>query len=57
MPFYSCKNLKLINCRMLDTEDAFEKSEVEADITTVVTSIVNPKSGYIRAANKDQEYI
>ena len=42
---------------MLDTEDAFEKSEVEADITTVVTSIVNPKSGYIRAANKDQEYI
>lgn len=50
MPFYSCKNLKLINCRMLDTEDAFEKSEVEADITTVVTSIVNPKSGYIRAA-------
>ena len=50
MPFYSCKNLKLINCRMLDTDDAFEKSEVEADITTVVNSIVNPKSGYIRAA-------
>jgi hypothetical protein len=28
---------------------AFEKSEVEADITTPVISIKNPTSGYIKA--------
>ena len=32
---------------MLDTDLAFEKSEVEAEITTEVISIKNPKSGTI----------
>ena len=49
-PFCYCKGLKLINCRMVDTDLAFEKSEVEAEVTTVVDSIKNPKSGTIKAA-------
>lgn len=32
---------------MIDTDLAFEKSEVNASITTVVDSIKNPKSGVI----------
>ncbi|MBR1382470.1 MAG: DUF3737 family protein, partial [Ruminococcus sp.] len=43
-----CKGLMLINCKMLGTDFAFEKSEVEAEITTEVISIKNPKSGTIR---------
>ena len=49
-PFCYCKGLKLINCRMVDTDLAFEKSEVEAEVTTVVDSIKNPKSGTIKVA-------
>lgn len=47
-PFCYCKNLKLINCEMEDTDLAFEKSEVEAVITTKVDSIKNPLSGLIQ---------
>lgn len=47
-PFCYCKNLKLIGCEMIDTDLAFEKSEVEATITTKVDSIKNPRSGWIR---------
>ena len=46
-PFCYCKNLRLINCEMIDCDLAFEKSEVEAEITTPVISIKNPKSGRI----------
>ncbi len=46
-PFCYCKNLKLINCRMNDADLAFEKSDVEASITSPVISIKNPKSGTI----------
>jgi len=49
-PFCYCKGLKLINCRMIDTDLAFEKSEVEADVTTVVDSIKNPRTGTIKVA-------
>ncbi len=49
-PFCYCKGLKIINCRMTDTDLAFEKSDVDADITTVVDSIKNPGSGVIRVA-------
>lgn len=38
-PLCYCKNLKLVNCRMTDTDLAFEKSEVD--------SIKNPKAGRI----------
>lgn len=44
-PFCYCKNLKLINCEMYDTDLCFEKSEVEAEITTPVLSIKNPAVG------------
>ncbi len=47
-PLCYAKGLRLMNCRMLETDLAFEKSDVEADITTVVDSIKNPRSGVIR---------
>ena len=46
-PFCYCKGLKLINCSMTDADLAFERSEVEAYITTPVISIKNPYSGII----------
>ncbi len=47
-PLCYCKNLKLIHCEMLEADLCFEKSEVQADITTPVISIKNPRSGCIR---------
>lgn len=49
-PLCYCKGLKLINCRMQETDLAFERSQVDAQITTVVDSIKNPISGTITAA-------
>lgn len=46
-PLCYCKGLKLINCEMIDTDLCFEKSEVEAYITTPVISIKNVLSGRI----------
>lgn len=46
-PLCYCKNLRLINCEMTDCDLAFEKSEVNACITTHVDSIKNPRSGKI----------
>lgn len=46
-PLCYCKGLKLVNCEMTDTDLCFEKSEVEAVITTPVVSIKNPLSGHI----------
>lgn len=46
-PLCYCKGLKLINCEMIDCDLAFERSEVEATITTPVLSIKNPLSGRI----------
>ncbi len=42
-------NLRLVNCKLINTTLAFEYSTVEADITTKVDSILNPKGGTIRA--------
>lgn len=50
-PFCYCKNLKLVDCEMTDTDLCFEKSEVEATITTPVISIKNPLSGNIYVPN------
>lgn len=50
-PFCYCKNLKLIDCEMIGTDLAFEKSEVEATITTKVDSIKNPLSGRITVSD------
>lgn len=48
-PLCYCRGLTLINCRMLGTDLTFEKSEVEAEVTTVIDSIKNPRSGRITA--------
>lgn len=44
-PLCYCKGLKLINCEMIDCDLAFERSEVEATITTPILSIKNPLPG------------
>lgn len=46
-PLCYCKGLKLIDCEMIDTDLCFEKSEVEAVVTTPVISIKNPAAGRI----------
>ena len=46
-PLCYCKNLKMIDCEMLDADLCFEKSDVDARITTPVLSIKNPRSGLI----------
>lgn len=44
-PLCYCKGLKLIDCEMEGCDLAFERSEVEATITTPVVSIKNPLPG------------
>ncbi|MGN0650334.1 MAG: DUF3737 family protein [Oscillospiraceae bacterium] len=46
-PLCYCRNLRLINCELRETDLCFEKSDVEATITTEVISIKNPRSGRI----------
>lgn len=46
-PLCYCKGLKLINCEMTDADLCFEKSQVEATVTTPVISVKNPLSGKI----------
>lgn len=46
-PLCYCKNLTLIDCEMEDTDLCFEKSDVQATITTPVDSIKNPRFGKI----------
>ncbi len=46
-PFCYCRRLTLIDCEMTGTDLCFEKSEVQAEITTPVVSIKNPYSGMI----------
>ena len=53
-PLCYCKGLRMINCKMLDADLAFEKSEVEAEITTPMISIKNPRSGRITVPAVDE---
>lgn len=46
-PLCYCRGLKLVNCEMEDADLCFEKSEVDATITTPVISIKNPRLGRI----------
>lgn len=48
-PLCYCKNLKIIDSEMVDTDLSFEYSEVEASIKGRIDSIKNPKSGTIIA--------
>lgn len=53
-PLCYCKGLKLINCEMLDSDLAFEKSEVEASIVKPMISIKNPLKGWITVPAVDE---
>lgn len=44
----------LVNCKVIDTDLAFEYSKVNADITTRVVSVKNPTSGRISAMGYDE---
>lgn len=44
------ENVVLKNCKLLNTELAFEYSSVDAEVTTTIESVTNPKSGVIRSA-------
>ena len=48
-PLCYCKNLTLIDCEMEGTDLSFEKSEVQATVTTPIDSVKNPRSGRIDA--------
>ena len=47
-------NLVLKNCKLINTTLAFEYSNVDAEITTKVDSVLNPSSGTIRAEHIDK---
>lgn len=53
-PLCYCKNLTLINCEMIDTDLCFERSQVEATVTTPVISIKNPLCGHIYVPRVDE---
>ena len=46
-PLCYCKGLRLINCKMIDCDLSFEKSYVQAEITSDILSIKNPYDGEI----------
>lgn len=48
-PLCYCKNLRLTDCEMTDTDLCFERSEVNAAVTTPIISVKNPLSGRICA--------
>lgn len=47
--FCYIENLRLINCKLLNTNLAFEFSTVDAEVVSMIDSIKNPISGVIRA--------
>lgn len=48
-PLCYCKGLRLSDCEMTDTDLCFERSEVNATVTTPIISVKNPLSGRISA--------
>ena len=44
-PLCYCEGLTLIDCEMVDCDLAFERSQVQATVTTPVGSIKNPLAG------------
>lgn len=53
-PLCYCKNLKLVDCEVVDSDLCFENSEIDATIVTSVDSIKNPLSGTIRLPDLDE---
>ena len=52
--FCYIKNLKLINCKLLNTNLAFEFSTVDATVISKIDSVKNPISGKIEAYQIDE---
>ena len=48
-PLCYCKNLRLINCKMVDCDLSFEKSSVNAQVDGYIESVKNAESGVIIA--------
>ncbi len=42
-----CRNLRLVDCEVVDSDLCFEKSDMDAVLTAPVDSIKNPHSGRI----------
>ncbi len=53
-PLCYCEGLRLIDCEMYGADFAFEKSAVEATVTTPLISIKNPRAGKICAPSVGQ---
>lgn len=53
-PLCYCENLRLIDCEVVDSDLCFEKSDIDATITTSVDSIKNPRSGRIALPSVDE---
>lgn len=53
-PLCYCKGLRLINCEMHECDLSFEKSVVQAEITTPILSVKNVLSGKIVAPRVDK---
>lgn len=47
-------NLRMKNCKLINTTLAFEYSSVDAQISTKIDSVLNPASGTIEAAQIDE---
>ncbi len=47
------ENLVMKNCKLLNTTLAFEYSTIDAEITSGITSVLNPTSGILRAERID----
>ncbi len=52
--FCYMKDVKLVNCKLINTNLAFEYSSVEADVISSIDSVKNPISGKISAVNIDE---
>lgn len=51
------EHLVMKDCKLIDTTLAFEYSDVQAEITGTVDSVLNPKSGTIKADHIDTLYL
>jgi len=49
-----CENLVMKNCKLINTNLAFEYSSVDVDVTTKILSVKNPISGVIKAPKIDE---
>ncbi len=48
------ENLKMVNCKLVNTTLSFEYSDVQAQITSKIDSVFNPRSGKISAPAIDE---